>query len=84
MTKVLIAKFSLPGLKDKLTSIPDDAVLVEHTSRDSIWADGGDGGTGTHGKNYLGKILTALSHVLKYGNCDKMSSEMKKKIRVKD
>lgn len=84
MTKVLIEKFSLPGLKDKLISVPDNAILVEHTSRDSVWADGGDGGTGTRGKNYLGKILTALSYVLKYRNCDKMPPEMKKKIRVKE
>ena len=30
-----------------------DAVLIEHTTNDSYWADGGDG----NGKNMLGKIL---------------------------
>jgi len=30
-----------------------DAILVEHTTNDSYWADGGDGS----GKNMLGKIL---------------------------
>ena len=37
-----------------------DAVLVEHTEKDSYWGDGGDGS----GKNRLGHLLTALREEL--------------------
>ena len=82
MIKALFAKFKEPDLRVKITSIPDNALLVEHTTRDSVWGDGGDGGTGEKGKNYLGKILTVISHVLKYGNCDRMSEELKKIVNL--
>ena len=62
-----------------LLGIPDNALMVEHTTRDTVWADGG---TGERGTNYLGKILTVLHHVLKYKNCDKMSKELRKKVRI--
>ena len=65
-----------------VNEIGDDDYLVENTSRDKIWADGGDGGSGKIGKNYLGKILTVLHHILKYGDCRKMSRELKEKVRV--
>ena len=70
MVKALIVKFSDPILAQRLMSLSDDDVLVEHTTRDKFWGDGGDGGKGIKGENYLGKILTALRWVLKYGNCD--------------
>lgn len=82
MIKALFAKFKEPDLCVKITSIPDNALLVEHTTRDSVWGDGGDGGTGEKGKNYLGKILTVMSHVLKYGNCDRMSEELKRVVKL--
>ena len=48
---------------------PNNALFVEHTYNDKIWADGGDGGTGTTGSNYLGKILTAVSILLQGRDC---------------
>ena len=82
MILALLHKFSEPKMREKIISIPDNALLVEHTTRDKIWGDGGDGGTGEKGTNYLGKILTAISHVLKHGNCKKMSKEMKEKVYI--
>lgn len=79
MIKALIYKFQDPILRKKLISIPDDGMLVEHTSRDAIWGDGGVLGKGT---NYLGKILTVLSHVLKYGSCVKMNKELQKEVMI--
>jgi len=79
MVKGLIAKFSEPSLRKKLVELPDDTLLVEHTSRDKIWANGGDG----KGLNYLGKMLTVIAHVLKYGNCDHMSSKLQETIHLK-
>jgi N-glycosidase YbiA len=38
-----------------------DAVLVEHTTNDSYWADGGDGS----GKNMLGRILMQVREELR-------------------
>jgi len=38
-----------------------DAILVEHTARDSYWADGGDGS----GKNRLGQILMKVRDELR-------------------
>lgn len=83
MIEGLIAKFKNNTLASKLKSIPDNALLVEHTRRDSIWADGGDGGSGKIGTNYLGKMLTVISHTLKYGDCSRMSEELKIKVRIR-
>ena len=63
-------------------TIPDNAILVEHTTRDKIWADGGDGGSGKKGQNWLGKILTALSWYYKYGDCGNMPPSLKKSIKI--
>jgi len=82
MIRALLGKFREKDLKEKLVSIPDNGLLVEHTTRDKIWADGGDGGTGEKGLNYLGKILTAIAHVLKYGSCDRMTAELGDAIRI--
>jgi ribA/ribD-fused uncharacterized protein len=49
-------KFSIhKDLRDKLLET-GEAKLVEHTVKDSYWADGGDGS----GKNMLGKLLMKL------------------------
>jgi predicted NAD-dependent protein-ADP-ribosyltransferase YbiA (DUF1768 family) len=83
MVKVLIVKFvDNEDLRKLITSVPDNTYFVEHTPRDKKWADGGDGGSGLIGTNYLGKILTALSFVLKHGTCRNMSKELKKKISI--
>lgn len=84
MLNGLYYKFTqYPELKKELMSISDNSILVEHTTRDSRWGDGGDGGTGEKGTNYLGKLLTALSYVFKNESCDSMSDELKKKLRIK-
>lgn len=83
MLNGLYHKFTqYPELYDLITNLPDNSYLVEHTMRDKIWADGGDGGTGKVGQNRLGKLLTALSFVLKYGSCDKMLPELQKKLKI--
>ena len=84
MLNGLYHKFTqYPDLYRILTEVPDNTYFVEHTSRDRIWADGGDGGTGKVGQNRLGKILTALSFCLKYGDCEKMSPELKDRIKIR-
>lgn len=82
MIKAVLYKFSKTRLKQKLADISDDVFFVEHTTRDNIWADGGDGGTGKKGSNFLGKILTVVFHVLKHGNCDHMSKALKKAVKI--
>jgi ribA/ribD-fused uncharacterized protein len=49
-------------LKDLLLST-GDAVLIEHTTNDHYWADGGDG----TGKNMLGQILMEIRAQMKKG-----------------
>ncbi len=71
-----------PELYQLLTQVPDNIYFVEHTTRDKIWGDGGDFGTGTVGQNRLGKILTALSFCLKHGNCDSIPPALKEKIKI--
>ena len=67
MIKALIYKFKqYKHLQKKLLDIPDKFLITEH-SQDATWGDGLNG-TGT---NYLGKMLTALKYVLKYGDCIK-------------
>ena len=84
MVKAVSEKFTqYQDLKDVLTNLPDNTYLVEHTARDQIWGDGGDGGDGTIGANYLGKILTALSFVLKYGSCELIDPILKEKIQIR-
>ncbi len=53
MREALYAKFTQhPDLKEKLLATVN-AKIVEHTTNDSYWGDGGDGS----GKNMLGKLL---------------------------
>ncbi len=53
MKKALRAKFLQHHQLKKNLLNTDDAILVEHTSNDTYWADGGDGS----GKNRLGQLL---------------------------
>ena len=55
MFRALELKFKDPGLRKVLLDTAD-ANIVEHTSNDSYWADGGDGS----GKNMLGVLLMRL------------------------
>lgn len=61
MIEAVYAKFTqYPHLKDILFK-SGDAQLIEHTSNDKYWADGGDGS----GDNWLGCILMALRDELR-------------------
>ena len=69
MIKAILTKFKDPNLCSKMLSIPDNTVLVNRSDDD--------------GKNYLGKILTAVRWTLKYGDCSNMPKKLKKAIRIK-
>lgn len=61
MRTAVRAKFTqYPELTDLLLGT-GNAELIEHTTNDSYWADGGDGS----GKNMLGKILMEVRSELK-------------------
>lgn len=68
-----------PKLFKLITSVPDNAYIIEHTERDKIWGDGEDKGTGEKGYNRLGKILTSVSFILK--ECDEMIPKLRDKLR---
>lgn len=53
MLKALRAKFEQHEVLKELLLGTGDATLVEHTERDRIWGDGGDGS----GENRLGRLL---------------------------
>jgi len=48
MYKCVLAKFQQHVDIQKILLDTEDAVLVEHTSNDSYWADGGDGSGNQH------------------------------------
>ena len=56
MREALRAKFTQHPRLQALLLGTGDAELVEHTTNDRYWADGGDGG----GKNRLGQLLMEL------------------------
>lgn len=60
MREVVLAKFRQYPELARLLLETGDAKLIEHTSNDSYWADGGDG----TGKNMLGIILMEIREVL--------------------
>lgn len=53
MYLVVNTKFETYPELQKLLVSTGDAEIIEHTTNDNVWADGGDGS----GKNWLGKIL---------------------------
>ena len=63
MREALQAKFTQHPALRSLLSETGDAELVEHTTNDRYWADGGDG----TGKNRLGKLLMELRARLRAG-----------------
>ena len=63
MLAALRAKFSQHPRLASLLLATGDAVLVEHTTNDSYWADGGDG----TGKNMLGLLLMQVRTELQTG-----------------
>ena len=66
MREAVLAKFTQhPDLRAVLLGT-GDAVIVEHTSNDSYWGDGGDGS----GKNRLGRILMQVREELRGQGAD--------------
>jgi ribA/ribD-fused uncharacterized protein len=61
MREALHAKFTQHPQLQSLLLETGDAVLVEHTTNDRYWADGGDG----TGKNRLGLLLMELRATLR-------------------
>ena len=61
MREALRAKFTQHPQLQSLLLETGDAVLVEHTTNDGYWADGGDG----TGKNRLGILLMELRAALR-------------------
>jgi len=60
MREALLVKFTQhPALRSLLLST-DDAELIEHTTNDRYWGDGGNG----KGKNRLGQLLMELREQL--------------------
>lgn len=65
MLKCLQAKFAQHSdLREQLLST-GDSFLVEHTTKDKYWGDGGDGGSGDKGKNMLGILLMKVREELR-------------------
>ena len=61
MKKAVLAKFSQHEELKTLLLSTGDALLIEHTSNDAYWGDGGDG----HGRNRLGQILIQVREELR-------------------
>ena len=61
MYKALYAKFTQHENLKELLLGTDDALIVEHTTNDNYWGDGGDGS----GKNMLGTLLMKLRDALR-------------------
>ena len=61
MYVALYAKFTQHERLTKMLLDTGDRKLVEHTTRDSYWGDGGDGS----GQNRLGKLLMKLKEELR-------------------
>lgn len=61
MRKAVLAKFTQHEELTKLLLSTADAKLVEHTTNDNYWGDGGDGS----GKNMLGQILMEVREQLR-------------------
>lgn len=60
MREAVLAKFSQHSELTKILLDTQDAVLIEHTTNDSYWGDGGDGS----GRNMLGKTLMSVREEL--------------------
>jgi N-glycosidase YbiA len=63
MTEAVLAKFTQHQDLRNLLLGTGDALLVEHTSNDDYWGDGGDGS----GKNMLGRVLMRVREQLRGG-----------------
>ena len=61
MREAVLAKFTQHADLRAVLLGTGDAVLVEHTAKDSYWGDGGDGS----GRNVLGRILMSVRDELR-------------------
>jgi ribA/ribD-fused uncharacterized protein len=61
MREAVLAKFSQHDDLRQVLLDTADALLVEHTTNDSYWGDGGDGS----GRNVLGQILMSVREELR-------------------
>ena len=61
MREALRAKFTQNEELKRILLETEDAILVEHTTNDNYWGDGGDGS----GQNMLGKLLMEVREELK-------------------
>ncbi|NNJ12926.1 NADAR family protein [Chloroflexales bacterium ZM16-3] len=61
MYTALQAKFTQHAELREALLATGDATLIEHTTNDAYWADGGDG----HGRNMLGILLMRLRDALR-------------------
>ena len=62
MRTAVLAKFSQHHEIREILLSTGDAQLVEHTTNDRYWGDGGDGS----GKNMLGQILMSVREELRH------------------
>ena len=72
MREALVAKFTQHEDLATLLLETDDAKLVEHTTNDAYWGDGGDG----KGKNMLGRLLMEVREEL---SCQQASGAVRRK-----
>jgi N-glycosidase YbiA len=61
MRAAVLAKFTQHDDLKEILLGTGDALLIEHTTKDSYWGDGGDGS----GKNMLGQILMSVREELR-------------------
>lgn len=61
MRDALVAKFTQYPELTKILLNTNSAILIEHTTNDSYWGDGGDG----TGKNRLGHLLMSVREELR-------------------
>lgn len=61
MRKAVLEKFRQHDDHRAILIATKDAKLVEHTTNDAFWGDGGDGS----GKNMLGRILMEVREILR-------------------
>ena len=64
MRDALVAKFTQHPELTKILLNTNDAILIEHTTNDSYWGDGGNG----KGKNRLGQLLMSVREELRQNN----------------
>jgi len=73
MKEAVYAKFTQNKNLKQILLNTGDKILIEHTYKDSYWADGGDGS----GQNWLGKILMIVRDHIRNGTKPEETEEKK-------